>query len=102
VYAFLEYASRPKVDAAVVEGAQVYSPLAESNVAILDPLAREFVPLFADAISPLDWLWEPEVTAEIDRQVQALVKGETEPVASARAVQAVADDLRASGRSYYP
>jgi hypothetical protein len=58
--------------------------------------------LFDDAISPLDWLWEPEVKDEIDRQVQALVKGETASAAAGRAVQSVADDLRAGGRSYYP
>ena len=102
VYEFLEYASRPEVDTEVVAGAQLYSPILESNAAIRDPLAQEFVPLFEDAISPLDWLWEPEITAEIDSQVQALVKGETDATASAGAVQAVAEELRSSGRSYVP
>jgi ABC-type glycerol-3-phosphate transport system substrate-binding protein len=102
VYAFLEYASRPEVDAAVVGAAQVYSPIARSNGAITDSLAREFLPLVETAISPLDWQWEPEIQAEIDRQVQALVKGETAALAAAKAVQAVAEKLRASGSSYYP
>jgi ABC-type glycerol-3-phosphate transport system substrate-binding protein len=102
VYAFLEYASRPEVDRAVTAASQRYSPIAASNDAITDPIAREFLPLFDDAISPLDWLWEPEVKDEIDRQVQALVKGETASAAAGRAVQSVADDLRAGGRSYYP
>jgi ABC-type glycerol-3-phosphate transport system substrate-binding protein len=101
VYEFLEYASRSDVDAAVVRSAQVYSPIASSNDGIVDGLAREFVPLFADAISPLDWQWEPEIQAEIDTQVQALVRGETTAVASAKAVNAVANDLRSGGRSYY-
>jgi raffinose/stachyose/melibiose transport system substrate-binding protein len=102
VYAFLEYASRPEIDQAVVAGLQVYSPIAESNVAIEDPLAQEFLPMFEDAITPMDWLWEPEITAELDSQVQALVNGDTDPASVGRAVQAVADGLRASGRSYYP
>jgi ABC-type glycerol-3-phosphate transport system substrate-binding protein len=101
VYAFLEYASRPDVDRAVVEGAQTYSPIATSNDAIVDPVAREFLPLFEDAISPLDWLWEPEITAEIDSQVQALVKGDTDPTSSAKAVQRAAEDLRSTGHGYY-
>ncbi|HEV7809143.1 MAG TPA: extracellular solute-binding protein [Candidatus Limnocylindrales bacterium] len=102
VYAFLEYSSRSEVDAAVVEASQVYSSIAASNERIVDPVAREFLPLFDDAIPPLDWLWEPEITAEIDSQVQALVKGETVAGSSAKAVQAVADELRSTGRSYYP
>jgi ABC-type glycerol-3-phosphate transport system substrate-binding protein len=102
VYAFLEYASRPEIDQAVVAGLQVYSPIAESNVAIEDPLAQEFLPMFEDAITPMDWLWEPEITAELDSQIQALVNGDTDPATVGKAVQAVADGLRASGRSYYP
>jgi ABC-type glycerol-3-phosphate transport system substrate-binding protein len=101
VYAFLDYASRPEVDREVTAGTQDYSPMAASNDAISDPVAREFLPLFDDAISPIDWLWEPEITAEIDSQVQALVKGTTDAAAAGRAVQGVADDLRSSGRSYY-
>ena len=100
-YAFLEYASRPEIDREVTAGTQNYSPMAASNDAIADPVAREFLPLFEDAISPLDWLWEPEITAEIDSQVQALVKGRTDPAAAGRAVERVANDLRESGRSYY-
>jgi ABC-type glycerol-3-phosphate transport system substrate-binding protein len=101
-YAFLEYASRPEVDREITKGSQQYSPLAASNEEITDPVAREFLPLFDDAIQSLDWLWEPEITAEIDNQVQALVKGATQGAAAARAVQNVAEDLRAAGRSYYP
>ena len=101
-YAFLEYASRPEVDRAVADALQVYSPMAESNSAIVNEVGQEFLPLFDDAITPFDWLWEPEITAEIDMQVQALVKGDTDPSAAGRAVQAVADELRSSGRSYVP
>jgi ABC-type glycerol-3-phosphate transport system substrate-binding protein len=101
-HAFLEYASRPEVDREITAGSQNYSPMAASNEAITDPVAREFLPLFDDAISPIDWLWEPEITAEIDTQVQALVKGETDPASAGRAVEAVAQDLRDGGRSYYP
>jgi multiple sugar transport system substrate-binding protein len=100
-YAFLEYASRPEVDREVTAGSQTYSPIPESNDTIANSIAREFLPLFGDAISPLDWLWEPEITAEIDSQVQALVKGTTDPNSAGGAVQAVAEDLRSSGRSYY-
>ncbi len=101
-YAFLEYASRPEVDRAVVEGLQSYSPMPESNAAIDDPVAQEFLPMLEDAITPLDWLWEPEIAVEIGNQVQALVKGDTDPAAVGKAVQAVAEGLRSSGRSYYP
>ena len=101
VYAFLEYASRAETDRAVTAGTQSYSPIRASNDAISNPVAREFLPMFDDAISPIDWLWEPEITAEIDSQVQALVKGTTDAAAAGRAVQGVADDLRSSGRSYY-
>jgi raffinose/stachyose/melibiose transport system substrate-binding protein len=100
-YEFLEYASRPEVDREVTAGSQTYSPIEASNDAIEDPIAREFLPLFEDAISPIDWLWEPEITAEIDSQVQALVKGATDPPSAGLAVQGVAEELRRGGRSYF-
>jgi ABC-type glycerol-3-phosphate transport system substrate-binding protein len=102
VVAFLEYASRPEVDRAVTEATQSYSPIAASNVAIHDPVAREFLPMFDDAITSLNWLWEPEIDTEIGNQVQALVKGGTDPLSVGKAIQAVADGIRSSGRSYYP
>jgi hypothetical protein len=102
VYAFLDYASRPEVDAAVVAGLQSFSPIPASNVGIHDPVQREFLPMLDDSIVSLNWLWEPEIDAEIASQVQALVKGDTEPAAVGTAIQAVADQLRSSGRSYYP
>jgi ABC-type glycerol-3-phosphate transport system substrate-binding protein len=102
VHAFLEYASRPEVDAEIVRSLQVYSPMPDSNVGIENEIAKEFLPMFDDAITPLDWIWEPEITAELDSQVQGLVRGDTEPRAAGRAVQAVATELRASGRSYFP
>lgn len=84
VLAFLKYASQPEVDKAVVSDLQVYSPIAASNVAIRDAVAQEFLPMFEDAITPMDWLWEPEITAELDNQVQALVKGDAGPTSAAR------------------
>ena len=102
VFAFLRYASQPEIDQAVVADLQDYSPITASNVAIKDALAQEFLPMFEDAITPMDWLWEPEITAEIDNQVQALVKGAADPASAASAIQSVAEQLRASGRSYYP
>jgi raffinose/stachyose/melibiose transport system substrate-binding protein len=102
VDAFLEYATRPAVDAAVVEGLQSYSPILASNVNIHDPVAREFLPMLEDAITSLNWLWEPEIDAEIGNQVQSLVSGDTDPASVGKAVQAVAQDLRTAGRSYYP
>ncbi len=101
VDAFLEYASRPVVDEAVVEGLQSYSPMPGSNRAIHDPVAREFLPMFDGAITPLNWLWEPEIEAEMDNQIQALVKGDTDPASAGKAIEAVAEDLRSSGRGYY-
>ena len=102
VVAFLEYASRPDVDKAVVEGLQSYSPIAESNSGIHDPVAREFLPMLDDAITPLNWLWEPEIDAEIGDQVQALVNGKTDAGSVGKAIEAVAEGLRSAGRSYYP
>ena len=101
VVAFLDYASQPAVDQALVEGLQAYSPIAASNVGIHDPVAREFLPMFEDAITPLNWLWEPEIEAEMDDQIQALVKGDTDPTSVGTAIEAVAQRLRSSGRSYY-
>jgi arabinogalactan oligomer/maltooligosaccharide transport system substrate-binding protein len=101
VYEFLEYASRAEVDKSVVEGLQSYSPIAESNVAIHNAVAREFLPMFDDAIASLNWLWEPEIDAEMSDQVQALVKGDTDPTSVGKAIEAVAQELRSSGRSYY-
>ena len=63
-----------------------------------DPVERE---RWLDGIVPLDWLWEPEVTTEIQNQVQALVKGDAQPQAAADAVQARADAVRREGRNYY-
>jgi ABC-type glycerol-3-phosphate transport system substrate-binding protein len=102
VVAFLEYASRPAVDAAVVEGIQSFSPIPASNVGIHDPVAREFLPMLEDSVTSLNWLWEPEIDTEIGDQVQALVKGDTQPAAVGAAIEAVAEQLRSSGRSYYP
>ncbi len=101
VYAFLEYASRPAVDRAVVQGIQAYSPIAASNVGIHNEVAREFLPMFDDAILSLNCLWEPEIDAEIGNQVQALVKGDTDPASVGKAIQAVAAELHSTGRSYY-
>ena len=101
VYAFLDDASQPDVDRSIVEGLQVYSPIAASNDAITNAIAKEFLPMFDDAITPLDWLWEPEITAEIDSQVQGLVKGDTDPRSAGQAVEAVARELHSSGRGYY-
>jgi hypothetical protein len=39
---------------------------------------------------------------EVDNWIQALVKGDTESTAIGKAIQAIAQGLRSSGRSYYP
>jgi ABC-type glycerol-3-phosphate transport system substrate-binding protein len=101
VDAFLEYASRPAVDGAVTESLQSFSPIPESNVGIHDPVAREFLPMLDDSITSLNWLWEPEIDAEMSNQIHALVKGDTDPASAGKAVEAVAQELRSSGRSYY-
>ena len=101
MYAFLEYASRPDVDKAVAEGLQAYSPIPGSNVAIHDAVARDFLPMVETAITSLNWLWEPEIDSEMADQVQALVKGGTDAASVGKAIEAVARELRASGRSYY-
>jgi spermidine/putrescine-binding protein len=98
---WLTYSADPAVDAQLVEQLQAFSPMPASNSAIKDPIAKEVAPWFKDGIVPLDWLWEPEVTTEIQNQVQGLVKGDVQPAAAADAVQATADALRRGGRSYF-
>jgi raffinose/stachyose/melibiose transport system substrate-binding protein len=98
---WLTYSADPSVDAQLTEKLQAFSPMPPSNRMIKDPIAHEVAPWFADGIVPLDWLWEPEVTNEIQNQVQALVKGDAQPQAAGDAVQARADVLRREGRSYF-
>jgi spermidine/putrescine-binding protein len=98
---WLTHVADPAVDAQLTDTLQTFSPLPASNSAITDPIAREIAPWFKDGIVPLDWLWEPEVTTEIQNQVQALVKGDATPKAAGDAVQAKADALRQEGRSYF-
>jgi hypothetical protein len=100
VYEFLRHASEPAVDRAVVEACGLLADRDAQQTA--NEIAQEFLPMFKDAITPMDWLWEPEITAEIDSQVQALVKGDTDPRAAGTAIEAAAQALRAAGRSYYP
>ena len=85
----------------MVAAVQEFSPIQSSNAKITDPVAKEIAPWFKDGIPPLDWLWEPEVTVEIQNRVQGLIKGETTPQAAGDAVQAKAEQLRREGRSYY-
>jgi len=98
---WLTYAADPGVDAQLAAQLQAFSPMPASNSGITDPIARELAPWFKDGIAPLDWFWEPEVTAEIRNQVQSLVKGEVQPRVAGDAVQATAELLRREGRSYF-
>ena len=101
VYAFLEYASRPEVDRRSSRASRSTRRSPDRMSEIHNAVAREFLPMLEDAITSLNWLWEPEIDAEIGNQVQALVKGDTDPASAGEAIQAVAEGLRASGRSYY-
>jgi raffinose/stachyose/melibiose transport system substrate-binding protein len=98
---WLTYAADPEVDAYLAATLQAFSPMPASNNGITDPIARKIAPWFKDGIAPLNWFWEPEITTEIENQVQALVKGEAQSKAAADAVQAKADQLRREGRSYF-
>jgi translation initiation factor 2B subunit (eIF-2B alpha/beta/delta family) len=91
----------PRSTRPLSRGLQSYSPIPESNVGIRNAVAREFLPMFEDAITSLNWLWEPQIDAEMSNQVQALVKGDTDPASVGKAIEAVAQELRSSGRSYY-
>ena len=95
-------ATGPEVDRSVVAGRQTYSRIQEANAAIADPLDLEFLPMIEDAITLFDWLWEPEITAQPASRVQPLVNGDTDPARVGKALAAVADGLRTSGRSCYP
>ena len=96
------WAGYEKSTRAARSGVIVMAPIAASNLGIHDRVAREFLPMFDDAITSLNWLWEPEIDAEIGDQVQALVKGDTDAVSAGKAIEAVAQGLRSAGRSYYP
>jgi ABC-type glycerol-3-phosphate transport system substrate-binding protein len=98
---FVKFAADPEIDARVVEAVQQFSPVSASNAKITDPVSKEIAPWFKDGVPPLDWLWEPEITTEIQNLVQTLVKGEGTPQAAGDAVQAKAEQLRREGRSYY-
>ena len=98
---WLTYAADPEVDAHLAEKLQAFSPMPASNGGITDPIAREIAPWFADGIAPLNWFWEPEITSEIENQVQALIKRDAQPKAAADAVQAKSDQLHREGRSYF-
>ncbi len=101
VEAFLRYAGSEEVDESVVKETQQFSPLESSNDVVKDPLAQQLLPFFPDAIPPLDWLWEPEITVAIGEQGIAVVNGRATATEAGQAVQAVADELRASGGSFF-
>ncbi len=102
VYAFLDYASQPDVDRSIVEGLQVTRRSPRRTTRSRTRSRRSSCRCSTTPSRPLDWLWEPEITAEIDSQVQGLVKGEADPRSAGQAVEAVARELHATGRSYYP
>jgi ABC-type glycerol-3-phosphate transport system substrate-binding protein len=99
--AFLQYAGDPDVDAQVTAGTQLMSPIPSSNDLLTSAISKEALPFLSKTIAPLDWLWEPEINQEMGSQVQALVLGSTSAREAGEALQATADELRRTGRSYY-
>ena len=63
---FLEYASRPEVDKAVVDGLQQYSPFAASHEVIHTEVTKESRPMFGRRHHAASRIWEPEITAKLD------------------------------------
>jgi ABC-type glycerol-3-phosphate transport system substrate-binding protein len=98
---FLNYAGSPQVDKSVTAAIQQLSPIPSSNAAIKDPVLKQFAPFFANGITPLDWLWEPQVTAAVGSQVSAIMNGQTTPLKAGQAIQAVSEQLHKSGQSFY-
>ena len=82
--------------------APVLLTLPASNAAIHDPVAREFLPMLEDAITSLNWRWEPEIDAEIGSQVQALVGGRTDAPSAGAGHRGCRTGPASEGRSYYP
>lgn len=64
---------------------------------ILNTIKEEFLPIGQDF---LDWYWPPEVNAEFQTQIQAVVSGETTPEEAMEAIQGVYDKLVSEGYEF--
>lgn len=64
---------------------------------ILEKIKTNFLPIGQDF---LDWYWPPEVNAEFQTQIQAVVGGEKTPEDAMKAVQAVYDKLVSEGYEF--
>ncbi len=70
VDAFLDYASRARGRRRCRRGHPVLlADTRRRTSGIHDPIAREFLPMLDDSITSLNWLWEPEIDAEIGEPV---------------------------------
>lgn len=101
VFKFFHYITDPEIDERVTQAMQRPSPRLESNTVITNPLQPEIQPWYKNGIVPLDWLWEPEITTEVQNNVQTLLKGEISPEDVSRALRAKHEQLVRENRSYF-
>ena len=100
--ALMKYMAQASVDKTITAATQSLSPMDSSNSVITSPLTRGSVPYFKDAITPYDWLWEPQVTTVIGEQAQAIFLGSVTPKEAAANVEAAFQTLVKTGKSFFP
>jgi hypothetical protein len=94
--------AQPSVDKKITAATQSLSPIDSSNSVITSPLTRSSVPYFKNAITPYDWLWEPQVTTAIGEQAQGVFLGSVTPKEAAANVEAVFQTLVKTGKQFFP
>ncbi len=99
--ALMNYMAQPSVDKQITAATQALSPIHSSNSGITNPLTRDAVKYYAEAITPMDWLWEPQVSTAIGTQAQAIFLGTSTPQSAAKTVEAAFQSLVKTGKSFF-
>jgi ABC-type glycerol-3-phosphate transport system substrate-binding protein len=99
--ALINYMAQASVDRQITAATQALSPVRSSSSAITNPLTRAAEKYYADAITPMDWLWEPELSTAIGTQAQAIFLGNVTPKEAANTVQSAFQTLVKTGKSFF-
>ncbi len=99
--ALINYMAQASVDKQITAATQALSPVRSSSSAITNPLTRAAEGYYADAITPMDWLWEPELSTAIGTQAQAIFLGNATPKEAANTVQSAFQTLVKTGKSFF-
>ena len=99
--ALINYMAQASVDKKITAATQALSPVRSSSGAITNPLTRDAERYYADAITPMDWLWEPELSTAIGTQAQAIFLGNVTPKEAAKTVQSAFQTLVKTGKSFF-